>query len=590
MDEFELKDYFSILKQRRKVFALSFCAIFLLSVLFALHWSNYRSTATVEVVPSEIAPGTTLPAGTSPNEYNESLADLRISHLQEKVLSTGSLIEIITKFNLYEGMRKNTPIADVADHMLKKIKLELISSELANASSAQKASPDELSAIAFTLSFDYNNPLISQQVTNELVSRFLDEDLKDRRNAAHETSMFLAGQLKQLESSMEEQEKNIADFQTKNGNIAPESLAFNQQAEQSLLMNIQSLDSQITTNEGTQGTLRAQLTTVDPYSRVIADGQVLTTPTIQLKALKSQYATLSAEYGPDHPDVVRVRHQIEVLQKQLGIHSIGGSNLQAQIKDVRTNLAAAQKTYGPNHPDVIALRHELAGLEKQLADLPTTSSADNGLKQDADNPAYLQLVDELKSTEAQHESLMAEKKSLLAQQEKFQNAIAANPVAEQKLAALSRDYDNAQLRYRELKEKKMAADMSETIEQDRSGQRLLIINPPELPLHTQPARILFVIAGFILALIGGAGAVVGSQILSQSVVGPRHLESIVGVAPLVTIPHLVTIAETNSIARKRLKVAGIVFASIVVAAIVFSYAVMPLDVLWAIITKWISPS
>src|SRR6201999_108004 len=120
----------------------------------------------------------------------------------------------------------------------------------------------------------------------------------------------------------------------------------------------QTLDSQLTANEGTEGSLRAQLASVDPYSRVIADGQVLTTPAIQLKALQAQYATLTAQYGPDHPDVLKAKHQIEALQAEIG--SRGGNangpdaaQLKAQIADVQTNLEAAKKTKGGDNPDVV---------------------------------------------------------------------------------------------------------------------------------------------------------------------------------------------------------------------------------------------
>jgi uncharacterized protein involved in exopolysaccharide biosynthesis len=585
MDDFELKDYLSILRRRKNYFFGVFAAIFLCSVILAFRWSNYRSTATVEVAPSEISANTTRPTGMSASDFNESLADLRISHLQQKVMSTASLIEIITKFNLYPDARKVTPIAEIADRMLGKIKLELVSSTLASPSTAQKASADQLSAIAFTLSFDYSNPLISQQVANELVTRFLDEDLKDRRKSAHETSVFLDAQIKALETSIDDQEKKIADYKKANGGIEPQSLLFNQQAAESILLSIQSIDSQINTNEGTQGSLRAQIATVDPYTRVLADGQILTTPAIQLKALKAQYTTLSAQYGPDHPDVIKVRHQIAALEKQVGHSGPETPEIQSKITDVRANLAAARKTYGPDHPDVVALEHQLAALETKLADLEKNPSSENIIKQDADNPAYLQLVEELKSAEEQHKSLMKQKDALLAQQAKYQSQIAANPAVEQKLAALSRDYENSQLRYRELKEKKMAADMSETIEQDRSGQRLIIINPPELPIHTQPSRMLFIIGGLIMAAAGGLGSVAAAQFVSQSVVGARHLESLTGVAPLVTIPHIFTAAELENAGRKKLKIAGIAIAALFIAAIVFSYAVEPLDVLWAVLRQ-----
>ena len=148
----------------------------------------------------------------------------------------------------------------------------------------------------------------------------------------------------------------------------------------------------------------------------------MTSPSVQLKALKSQYETLSAQYGPGHPDVIKTRHQIEALEKHIGAGGSGVNNtadIEARIDDTRTNLAAARKTYGPNHPDVIALQHKLSALQKQLAQAGKSSYPADGIRQDADNPAYLQIVAELRSSEDQYKSLMAQKNSLLKQQAKL---------------------------------------------------------------------------------------------------------------------------------------------------------------------------
>ena len=320
--------------------------------------------------------------------------------------------------------------------MHKKVKVNLVSSALANPAAANKESPEQLSAIAFTLSFDYGDPQIAQQVTNELITRFLDEDLKMRREQAQDTATFLAAQITALEGTMVDQEKKIADFHAAHGNSRPEALMFNQQAAQSAVLGIQNIDSQITANEGSQGSLRGQIAVVDPYSRVIADGQVLTTPAIQLKALQAQYATLTAQYGPEHPDVLKAKHQIESLQAEIA--SKGGSaagpdtaNLKAQIADVTTNLDAAKKTYGADDPHVVTLSHQLDSLQKQLATSKTTTGRDQ-LKADADNPAYLELTAQLHSMEEQHKSLLQQKQALMDQQKKYQMALSETPESERK--------------------------------------------------------------------------------------------------------------------------------------------------------------
>ena len=577
MEEISVMDFLSVLWRRKKLFLITAAIVFSVSVVVALRWSNYRSQATVEVALPEVATQA-INDGTSPTP--ETLADLRISYLQQKVLSTGSLVEIITKHNLYAGSRRVRPIAEIADAMRSKIKLDFVGSS----SSSGKSASTQKTTIAFTISFDYSEPLLTQMVTNEIVSRFLDEDIKQRRGQAQETTVFLTEQIKTLEASLAEQEQKIAEFRAQYGETRPDALAFNQSAMTSIMMNMQSLDAQIASNVGNLGSLQAQLSSLDPYTRVVGEGQVLTTPTVQYRAAKSEYAALSAKYGPDHPDVIKARRQMQSLEKHAG----GGMNtapIQALIEDTQTQLAQMQKVKGPDNPDVQSLQTQLTRLKAQLQTEMKKGANTNAIKQDADNPAYLAVLAQIQSTEERSKALQAQKEALQEQMDKYQKAVIQNPDAERKMAELSRSYANTQERYRQLQAKKMESEMSETIEKDRVGQRLVMINPPELPTQTQPSRRVFLLAGFVLALLSGAGVVVGAQMLTQSVVGANHLASIVGVAPMIVIPHIATQAERGKVTRRQVALAGLVVIGLIVAFVLFSTFVMPLDVFFSVLSQ-----
>src|ERR1700677_4937752 len=111
MEDLSLADYLAIAKWRKKYFFLTFSVMMALTLVFALCWSNYRSTATVEIEQPEVAPDMTTPIGMNPNDVQEALADLRIGKIQQKVTAPASLVDIISKFNLYPGGRKVEPMA-----------------------------------------------------------------------------------------------------------------------------------------------------------------------------------------------------------------------------------------------------------------------------------------------------------------------------------------------------------------------------------------------------------------------------------------------------------------------------------------------
>jgi len=536
MEDFSLPHILTIFNRWYRHFLVTFAALLVLTTVIAASWSNYRSETTVEIKRPEIPQNLIIPGNTSVEDTIVTLTDEHIIRLKESVTSLESLTPIIEKFNLYKG----TSVRSAANEMRRKIRLELVNSPVANPMAAQKKTAEQLSAIAFVLSFDYSDPLTAQKVTEELTRRFIEEDIKARREKAQATSDFLASQLKIIEASIAEQEQKIADFKLQHGESGPTAFLFNQQASVNINLDLRNIESQITANEGTQGSLKTQLATIDPYSRVIADGQVLTTPAIQLKAMEAQYSTLSAHYGPDYPDLIKLRGQIEALKHQTGNVNTS-SQLQAQIKDIQTNLAAAKSSKGSDNPDVVALKRQLASLEKRLA--TAQSGRNDDIKSDADNPAYLALTAQLHSTEEQHKSLVEQRDVLRAQQTKYQSAIAENPGIEQQMAALSRDYENAKTRYSELKEKKMAADLSLRLEGDKKMDHLVVTQPPSLPTHTHPGRLLIILTGFICSLIGGAGVTLWLEALNQSVYGAQQLAAITGMQPIAMIPYIYTARE-----------------------------------------------
>ncbi|MGH1456462.1 MAG: GumC family protein [Alphaproteobacteria bacterium] len=581
-------EYISVIRRMKITFLVVCGSLLFTSLIFAINWSKYRAYATVEVARPEIS----MEAIETSNGVILSatdLADLQISRLKQTVLSTSSLAEIIAKLDLYPKAREKTPIAYIAQDMSKKINLKLVSTSLANPASAQKASALQLSAIAFVLSFEYSNPLKAQKTVNELVTRFLDADLKERRKTAQKTSEFLQGQIDILTASLEEQEKKIAEFRAQNGNIRADSLGFNQQAAVTTTSRLLAIESEVVSSLGLIGALRAQLAQTQPYSLIIADsGETLTTPAIQLRALKSQYATLKSKYGSKHPDLLKTSRQIKAIEMDLGSSNSvsNAARIKAQIYDVEAKIKTTEHEYGVEHPDLKRLVSQLDKLEAELIKADQDGSYDEmNIKNDADNPAYLQIVAQLDAAKKQQEALILQRDEIKAQQLEYQNAIEANPVSEQQLAGLTRDYDNMMLLYRELTARKLSADMSKTIEEGHSGHRLAVINPPELPRGTSPSRKIILLAGIVFSVMAGFGTVLGIQLLSQKIIGPKHLENLLGVSPLVAIPAFKSydekIKQINFI--KKAAVAG--GGALVIFLIIFFVFIMPFDVFEAIVSR-----
>ncbi len=191
MEEEELLgigDYIAILKRRKMQLILPAAIIMLLSIGLALGLpSIYRSEATILIeqqeIPSELVRSTVT-----------SYAGERIQVISQRVMTTENLGKIIDSYGLYKDERDDTSITLLAEALREDIELEMISADVVDPRSGRPTT----ATIAFKLSFSNKQPRVAQKVTNELVSLYLDENLRQRTQSALETSTFLSAEGEKL--------------------------------------------------------------------------------------------------------------------------------------------------------------------------------------------------------------------------------------------------------------------------------------------------------------------------------------------------------------------------------------------------------
>src|SRR5262249_59470153 len=91
--------------------------------------------------------------------------------------------------------------------------------------------------------------------------------------------------------------------------------------------------------------------------------------------------------------------------------------------------------------------------------------------QGPDNPAYIALACQLETTKRELRSLAALKEDLRAKQRAYDARLLQIPEIEREYRDLTRDYDNAQTRYREVKAKQMQAEVAMELEKDLKAER-----------------------------------------------------------------------------------------------------------------------
>jgi succinoglycan biosynthesis transport protein ExoP len=246
----------------------------------------------------------------------------------------------------------------------------------------------------------------------------------------------------------------------------------------------------------------------------------------------------------------------------------------------KAQLAAALEKYSADHPDVVRLKRTVDSLEKSVAD-----EAGAGTKRiesnHADNPVYIQVKGQLDAVAVDRVSAITKRDELQAKFARYEKFRAELPEVERQYRTMARDLESAQFKYQEILSKQTEAQVSQNLETERKGEKFTLIEPPETPEKPiSPNRLLIVIAGLVMSVGLGFGAVVGHEALDASVRGPADIRQLLQVPALVSIPVIVTASERARHRRLLLFSSSGGIAALLVIVLCVHLFVRPLDVVW----------
>ena len=140
------------------------------------------------------------------------------------------------------------------------------------------------------------------------------------------------------------------------------------------------------------------------------------------------------------------------------------------------------------------------------------------------------------------------------------------PVREQQLADLTRNYDQSRANYDSLLKKKNDSELASNLERRQQGQHFRILDPPSLPVKPySPNRVKLSGIGLLIGLVLGAVGVAGSELIDDRLHSEEEIKKLLPVAIISQIPNIVTLqderAQNKEIWRGR-AAAGFVFVSI----------------------------
>jgi polysaccharide chain length determinant protein (PEP-CTERM system associated) len=407
----------------------------------------------------------------------------RLSSMQEQILSRTRLQPIIEKFGLYPSLRKRVPVDDL----------------IAKLQTAVTVKPMEAmpgtgnhSLPGFYVNVTFDNPQTAQQICTEITSMFMQQNTREREQQAVSTTSFLSQQLDEAKRKLDDQDQRLAAFKRQYLGSLPEE-------GQTNLNLLTGMNSQLEAN--VQALSRAQqdktfneslLTQQEASSAVFAPGRQNSaeTPDQQLNALEDQLTSLQARYTPEHPDVVKLRNQIEEFKKR---------------------MASAPKPKQPG--EIVVPKTESFQIQQLRAKL----------RQDDLNIA------DLTKRQAQIQEQITQ----------LQGRLQASPVVEQQLKEITRSYETALDFYKELLKKRQQSAMATDLEHQQESEQFRVLDPPSLPDKPSfPKRTYFAGGGLGAGLALALAIMYLIALLDKSMHTERDVEVCLNMPVLTTVPLL----------------------------------------------------
>ena len=510
--ELSLSDYLSILKRRWMQMLVIFILVLLAAIITAIFLpAVYQSTGTI-LIESQQIPDDLVKATVT------SYADERIEVIKQRVMTRDNLYRIIKKYNLYPDEIESDTTSAIIDNMRTSISVILLNADVQNDRGVS-------ATIAFKVGFEYQGAELAHKVANEIVTLFLDENVKARTLRATETTEFLSQEVETLKKELENVENKVATFKESNSDSLPEHLNMHMNTLQRAESDIKELDRDYKSTQEELRYLDVELASSKASINTIPDTEVYN-PITELEKAKMELERSMVLYKETHPTVRALKRKIETLEK--------------------TAAAPIEKK-----PAKVNLVSELVIAKVQA---------------------------QIEAAKVRMRSIEQQKKTIESKIGSLQNQVVKSPQIERGLFTLMRDYDNAKLKYEEVKSKQINAKIAENLEQDQKAERFTMLEPPVFPdKPIKPNRKKIIALGIFAGLASAFAFAALFENIDKRVRGAEAITSILKMRPLVIIPYISTQLELKRRRNFKKYLVLSIISFIILMVLIVHFLVMPLD-------------
>ncbi len=498
-EEYSTRDYLNALRRRAGLFTGVLALLFgIAGAIAVLLPDTYRASAEMHIDLQ--GPNIDVLKPIQLTNY----ADQYIKSLQQKVMTYDNLKAWLEESNAYRLDAGHASQSELISRLREDIEVNMVFTSV-----IEEETGEEVDLITgFTTSFNGRDPESARIIASRVAEAFLAEDRRTRVDKASAASSFLHEQIQSKRDEIAEIEAKIADFKEQHSGSLPDLLVLNMTALDRTTQELEQVQREIRTQEQDRFFREAQLQQIQ--STVGAGAQ--------LNQIEQEYRRAVALYGPEHPDVLRLKRQIASLTND---PAAGGSEL-AQLE---AQLASLKERYSDQHPDVVSLRHRIEALKQSGAgDAPT-------------DPVYLQLRAQINAINSNVAGLRQREQELHDRLAELQGKIAQTPQVERQYQDLQRQLQTATLAFDSLRERLSQAQQIESFESGERGARLQMVRAAHAPDRpTGPPRIAIAILGLFVATTIAGGATLFAEISDDTIRGSKDVLTVMHAHAIAAIP------------------------------------------------------
>ena len=453
----------------------------------------YQSTALLTYKPSRV--------NTNPMAPEAEARDLRetVGTTSQVLVSVGNLEELIKKFDLYPGERARLPMQDVVDIMRKDITIQ-----------------PARTGNAFQITYSGTDQSKVMKVANELAGRFIEISNAGSVEETVRIATYTEGEMTSAKTVMDQKDQVMRDYKKNYFNEMPDQRIGNVQRLVSLQEQYRKNQDAILNAQQTKALWQEQLNSLRNASFSASDSAALQgqAPVIDvdpLTRLRNRLPILLSKYTENHPEVKKVRAQIEKMEAEPWTTGTGSTSEAA--KSARSGDSVAGRS-------------------------------------------VMQYEAQIKNYDAQIAALTKANEEIQKQAQQLQKWVEAAPNREAEWSSLTRDYEVLKKQYDKLVEKNLQAQSAlNQARRQQAGQFRIEDSArfPETPFQPNFRRIM----GASIVFTAGVAAVVVlfSAFFDQSFRIPVDVENYLKLPVVSIVSYIPTERE-----KKRARIMFIVKA------------------------------